>query len=569
MEKRSRFDFSPLVILTLARTYPSLLKVVLEMIQNSLDKQARHIWVNVNQKARNASVQDDGLGVSIEFFEKALLSIGETLKKIGDLGRFGLGLISPVDKCENYTFTSCPRGGNEYVEWTFNQQEIAEKKVDHIPYRARLDLVFGHYQGTKKGIGRVTGVQWRTQARLENITKNRLMTAMSMETLTESIMDNFNQKMKKNQATIIVTYTDHDGNRSQEELHPRDFSGSPLKQERISTKDGGDTTFRLFLARSSQRGSGKVLVGEDRNDFRVPFSSFQKSLPDGLKLSDEAVSALSSGVFEGEILSSRASWHPDRKGFEANDALIGFCAAIDDWFQHTGRQYYQEADHAQRMERLQALAEKSLRKLRALCDTEFGSPIKKLIETFKFGTIGHGHVHYRNGAGITGTRVSGGQTKTGGEGGGSGGSTSTHRKSDTPFVIGGTDGPERQEVKGHSQGLHYFIEPLPQSGKLWEINLERGILIINARHPLWVKCDDAGEKILEKYQDFLLVEALTICSVAVEHPEWLDAATLITETKAGAMAWFFSDGDKVLRQETSKSSLSGMIKSKVIKMAKK
>lgn len=568
MEGRSRFGFAPIVILRLAGTYPSLLKVVLEMIQNSLDKKARHIWVNVNQKTRMAAVQDDGEGVSSEFFELALLSIGNTLKKVTDLGRFGLGLISPTDKCESYTFTSCPKGGDLYVEWTFNQQEIAEKKVDSIPYRPRPDLVFGNYSGHRHGVGKVTGVPWRTQARMEKITKNRLMTAMTMETLCESIMDNYNQKMKKNHAVVIVTYTDHDGNRYQEELHPRDFSGSPLKQERITTRDGGDTMFRLFLARSSQRGSGKVLVGEDNNDFRIPFATFQKSLPDGLKLSDETTAAMLSGVFEGEILSSRATWHPDRKSFVANDALLGFCAAIDDWFQKIGRQFYQEADHVRKVERLQVLAERSLLKLRALCDTEFGSSIKKLIETFRFGTIGKGHSRYSGGAGMPGTRVSG--PRAGGEvkGGTSGAIDPTaHKKGDHPFIVGG-EGKERQEVKGHSQGLHFFIEPLAQSGKLWDIDLEKGILTINSRHPLWVRCDDIGDKALERYQDFLLVEALTICSVAVEHPEWLDIASLVTETKAGAMAWFFTDAEKILRQETSSSSPS-MIKSKVIKMRRK
>src|SRR5437762_1001324 len=90
-------------MLHLSGKYPTLLEVLLETIQNCIDKNSRDIWVTINQKSRNLTIRDDGDGVSGEEFNKALDQIGMTMKKESALGRFGLGLVSPVGKCEKFT----------------------------------------------------------------------------------------------------------------------------------------------------------------------------------------------------------------------------------------------------------------------------------------------------------------------------------------------------------------------------------------------------------------------------------------------------------------------------------
>src|SRR3989344_4996736 len=59
-------------LLKLAGYYPRLLDVLLESVQNCIDKDSQKIMIGVNQKSRQISIRDDGDGVSQTEFEKAL-----------------------------------------------------------------------------------------------------------------------------------------------------------------------------------------------------------------------------------------------------------------------------------------------------------------------------------------------------------------------------------------------------------------------------------------------------------------------------------------------------------------
>lgn len=535
-------------LLSLAATYPKLLKVDLEMVQNALDKGAKNIWVVINQKARSAAVQDDGDGTSPEYFEKALRSVGHSLKKSDKLGRFGLGLISPVDKCEAYTFTSTPKGSNAYVEWTFRATEIKDQERVQIPFRSRTDLWFGAI--SKRGVESVT---WRTRAKLEKIHSNRLMNAMTMESLCESIADMFNQSMKKNKTVVSVTFVDEAGNRSTQEIYPSDFSGISVPVLRITNRLGGDTCFRLFIARMGRNGKGgKVLVGEDRNDFRIPFASFLKSLPEEISLSDQAVQALSSGVFEGEILSSRCQVHRNRLGFEATEALIGFGEAIDDWFKKVGSQHFNAAAEGRRQEKYENLAKRTLMALKALAETPLGQSIRDMVKTFKVGTTGKGHVERpANGPVPPGTAINTKPTGEGGHGGGGG----EHNQPETeivnhiPFVAGGPGGKPRKGVRNNSLGLTLVHEPLPSS-KLWVLDEHQGILSINTRHPSFVLCEEVGERALSRYEDYLIVQAISVHSI--EDQNMQEIALLQVEHSTPMHVWMITQGERLVRAALKK-----------------
>src|SRR3989344_3717360 len=98
-------------LLHLAGMYPTLLEVILELVQNALDKDvnATRIWIAINYQTRYLSVRDNGAGSSINRFNLALASVAEPGRKgEGSLGQFGIGLISPLGKCNRFTFISCP-----------------------------------------------------------------------------------------------------------------------------------------------------------------------------------------------------------------------------------------------------------------------------------------------------------------------------------------------------------------------------------------------------------------------------------------------------------------------------
>lgn len=102
-----------------SKIYPTLMASLKEMIQNGIDQDAKVIFVGINLDNRQVIVADNGSGTSRAGFEKALINIGFSIKEPGKLGEFGLGLVSPLDKCDHYTFSSVPRGSKAGLCWTF------------------------------------------------------------------------------------------------------------------------------------------------------------------------------------------------------------------------------------------------------------------------------------------------------------------------------------------------------------------------------------------------------------------------------------------------------------------
>lgn len=512
-------------ILHLSGKYPTLLEVLLEIIQNCIDKNARDIWVTINQKARNIMVRDDGDGVTKEEFDKALDQIGMTLKKESALGRFGLGLISPVGKCEKFTFVSTPRGDpHSYIEWTFRTEDIKEQKEVHIPLRTRPDLWFGDYHG--RG---TTGVNWRTEVKLEKYIKDRFLSKVTMESLCEGIITKYNEAMKRRKVVVHVTVTTETGERQHQDVYPKDFEGQKLPEMVLADKNAGDTHFRLFLARKTAKGpAGKVRVGEVNNDFRISFAQFSRSLPEGCKLSDEAVHAFTSGIFEGDILTSRAKFHSNRRGFEVNDALIGFAAAIDSWFIKHGLDPFMDAQETKQAERYQSLGLRSLKVLEAIVNSPVGEHLMKVINSFRRGTIGPGHVE-KPGNETPYTALSAEGTHSGSAGSGESprakNEPKTEHEGHHPYTVIGPRGQRRIIVRSGSLGIQLVHETL-EGNRLYELNTETGLLHMNVRHPLWLQCEENGEKTIMRFQEYLMLQALAIEAVP---EEWREYARLAVE----------------------------------------
>jgi hypothetical protein len=526
-------------LLRIAGTYPTLLEVILEQVQNCIDKDAKNIWITLNQKTNHLATRDDGDGVTIEEFDKALKSVGKTIKKGDKLGRFGLGLVAPIGKCKVYCFTSTPRENpDKYIEWTFTTEGLENMEDVRIPWKSLPNLRFGvNYTG--KGI---SGVGWRTEARLEGITTDRFVSKVTMEMLCEGILSKYNQAMKKKGVKAIVTITSLDGARETSEIKATDFTGTPLPERIIRNEEGGDTVFRMFLTRKSRTSkSGKIFVGEVDNDFRISFPMFIRSLPAGIEFPEETVRALLSGFFEGEILSSRAKIHSSRRGFEINDSLLGLALAIQCWFEEIGSDHFIEAKEQRREERYQALGIRSMRVIEALSQDKFGKTILSVIQSFEKGTIGSQHFEKKGSeSDRTGIAVS-----YGGTSGQKTGVTPARSKPEIehvghkPFVVIGPRGHHRRIVRSNSLGLNLAHEAMP-GNKLWELEEATGTLILNVRHPLWVECEERSDMVLMKFQEFLIIGALT----AQAMPEdWREIAKTQVEESTPPYVFALLNGD--------------------------
>src|SRR3989344_771476 len=277
-------------LLKLAGYYPRILDVLLESVQNCIDKDAQLIMIGINQKSRQISIRDDGEGVSQHEFEKALTSVSSSIKKKDKLGRFGLGLVSPLGKCEKFSVTSTPkRDPRGYLEWSSVTDDLrGQDKIAGIPMRTRPDLQFSRGEGhNARG---TTNVPWRTEVRMEHYTQDRQINRVTIQSLREGIVDRFGPSMRRKKTLVVITITNENGDRNTQEIRAKEFEGTKLQDVEILERDSGRTKFSLYLAKKTDKGRrGKVLIGEASNDFRLDFGTFNRSLPDVCQISDDVV----------------------------------------------------------------------------------------------------------------------------------------------------------------------------------------------------------------------------------------------------------------------------------------
>jgi len=525
-------------IIQLATKYPTLLTVIYEQVQNALDKKADHISVLVDFGSRKIITFDNGEGTGVGEFNKALLSIGQSIKALGSMGRFGLGLISPLGKCASYDFTSCSASrNNSYKTWSFVTADIKKQKRNiTIPLVERKDLRFGR---KKKNVRKSGGfVWWRTQIHIKKFTKDKLLSNINMISLIEGITDRFSDPMRKLNTSIDIKIVS--ANKSVEEkkgIKAKRFTGKKIPIVVIKNKDGGETTFELFLSPKTTDGyKGRLRFGEKGDQYRFSLSGFTRSAA-GI-LPDNVVAVLRSGFFEGGIFSEKACLTASRKSFAVNDAFMGFCCAIEEWFNDYGSDYVKQYTEKSLDKRYQDLGIKSLKTIEKLLkDKVYGRNLESVLKHFKNGTIGEGHYldpdkddpssekkkkkATRGGAGKKRAAV-------GAKVGGNKGPRKLpvkKLKDHNPFVVSGPGGKNRRLIKSDSLGVQLSHEAMPNSDNLWDIDYATGTIYFNIRHPLWVKCDK-DDRTLLRLQEYITIQALCLCD---QPPEWRERFRLLSD----------------------------------------
>lgn len=533
-------------LMKLAATYPTLSEVVEEQIQNALDSGATNIQVRLNQKTRHIAIRDNGRGASTEKFNQALHSVGKTIKKSTDLGQFGLGLISPLGKCEYSTFTSCPNPNtNGFREWTFKTADLKKQKRDvELPVKDRVELIFSPEQ-TGKRSGAV--VWWRTEVAIFKYTTDKYLSAITLQGLADSILDKYTEKMSKLGTTIRITFIDKKGKESETVVKATSFAGKRIPEHVEHEPDSGDVIFRMYVAKKRDRERGRVNIrfGVIGNDFRFNFSNFARSTAREL-LNEEILDAMRSGILEGEILGQRVQLTEKRTCFRQSDALVGFCICIQNWFENVGKDYFDIVKQERQEQRYQDLGVEALSRLEKML---LGDPnTSHLLETIKSG-VQTGNIDDKRRA-LPGSRVGTDKdpsltSKVGGgkKSNGSSGEADPHKRHNadaTPFTVKGPSGKQRKIVKGNNTGLTFVHDDLGASSKLWEFDIENGILYFNITHPNWVQCDKRDWMIVSLMEN-IAFQALALHSMPDKDFHMVQRQCLDTYTDA-LVAWISSGG---------------------------
>src|SRR3989344_3462130 len=509
----SPMTYQPGVILikTINDSYGTIVEMILELVQNGIDANARHVAVFVNKKSRNITVADDGDGVSKEKYERALQSVLQTMKTRDKFGQFGMGMLSPLAKCEWHKLTSCPKDGQTYLEWTFNTEEI--RKQDHyplkIPYRPRDDL---RYETDPRGFPKgVTKVQYRTLVEVHKYTDDKFKSRVpSADGLFDEIVKNYREKMLENSIKLSVTITSEKGDIDKKEGCAEPYTGKRLPEVKLYNGDCGTSYFHLYLARKNEKGKyiGQgVSMGEADNAYRFEFRSFARSVA-GL-LSSTVVEALNSGVFEGNILTERTKLHSNRRSFEQGDALTGLCQTIETWYEQVGKEYYEAAIESRDEEHYKGLVEDLKRTLEDLMknDPKYAEMFKRVKDGVRNKTL------KPDKDGVLKPDIEG----------------TVDRKLPKPQPVVEPEpdddpGPEpqpgqapkvvkkpprkRASVKSDKLGLEFrHGELYDDPPKLWLY--EPGVLTFNILHDRWMACEGSTRR-EKQLQEWIAIQVLTI-----------------------------------------------------------
>jgi len=467
-----------------ADQYRTLMEAILEAIQNGLDARAAKINININQKARNVFIQDDGDGASKEHMDRCLANIAKSQKDRGKLGQFGIGVVASFGKCRRFSFMSQARGSTLMNRWVFDCA-ILKKATSRTS--TPCAQVTGHSQW------------WNSELCIEDYTANQLKSAINFDQFCTAIYDRYGATMLRHRTTIHVRLTAPDGTYQEAPLPPMNFTGSPLPVQTYDSDVCGKTTVRMYVVKravgeKAQKKSQGVRA-MDSTGYTLPLS--ERVFPAGL-LKKKDADLFRSGHFEGEIIfSDKVQLDASRKFFQENDAVMEAVIHIERWLDDHGRRLVKQIEDEATSARYRRLGTQSLLVIDRFLKDKRNLKLATLIRSFKWGHQGAGHVpnlSKKDG------EINGKATQGGGKKLPSGIGTvpkdkakdkkrskPKERPNHRPMVVADPDGNPRVHAKHDSTGLILSYE---QGGSdLWKLDKVYGIIRINIAHPTWVAHD--------------------------------------------------------------------------------
>jgi ribonuclease PH len=470
-----------------ANTYPTLALMLTEATQNAIDAGAEKVFIGIDFRTGEIIVLDDGTGVTREKFREALKSVGKGIKKPGSLGRFGLGLISPLNKCQYFTFASHPVGQRTGNVWRFEGEvirqmheggQIPREEVETLPL---LPEQFVQVAGQLYA-------RWRTIVHMVGVSEDKIEDFADLDDLEGDIRTKLSIGMIQKNTVVHVMLIDKDGGVEHREINPIRFTGQKLEVFTHHEKGCGTVTFELHRApKSGGVRRGIVLIRRSDDNYPIPWRDFYLQALGSRKLPHvkAAFDALGSGHFEGVIHAENIVLDERRTCFAKGPVLTSLYVAIFAWYLAVGQKLYESEQEAQRDRRYQDLGTLSLKHMEEqFRDNPVFAPLVRRLQALMPAETSH-------------AKPDDGRPRPGDP------RASRPRPQDQPPGSGTprkrvmAEPPQPRErhprdTAPQGIGLKYEYEMLPQSNRLWEF--EGVVLKFNIRHPIWVKLDETDGK---------------------------------------------------------------------------
>jgi hypothetical protein len=194
---------------------------------------------------------------------------------------------------------------------------------------------------------------------------------------------------------------------------------------------------------------------------------------------------------------------------------MGFCTAIETWFQKHGAKHLEDVKEARRDQRYQELGLQSLREIEVMLRNPAFADIRSVLDSFKIGSVGSGHAP-RSKDNVVGVQDEPAVSTQGATPKGTSDGSAPDRSNaiddnpeHQPYTVAGPRGKQRTLVKRDSVGLQFSYIAMDGSDRLWELDTRQGVLHFNVNHPIWVACDISDRKV-RQLQETVAIYALML-----------------------------------------------------------
>ncbi|HVI69387.1 MAG TPA: ATP-binding protein [Magnetospirillaceae bacterium] len=479
-------------------------------MQNAIDAEAKQILVFVDQQQRTVFMLDNGKGVVEDKFNKGIRTVGQTMKSKSKLGRYGIGAISPFNKCEVFYFIS--KGDQRgYVCWPFEAAKIRKAttslKVQPVllkeppPMPTLLDTAIDDYLPTGK---------WQTMLIMERVTEDKAIGLINMDEFEEKILGALGPRMQQLGVTCRIVVIREDGKTDERDIKPRSYAGTPLGTFELEGNLCGNVTLELYrtpLLPGRKTREGSIGVSEAEVIYPVPWANVrQQALMSAWVKEYKAdlmpmIDAFSRGIVEGLVLVDNITLHPERNKFVFGDHMVDLLTVLAAWYDTDGHELFQEEELEERDQHQRRLVMEVLGDVGEWANAggEWRNMLDEIRTTITFGRVGEGHTDFaggelenklttRSGKGGAGKQRNPSEPKERGPARGPRGANQ-----ETPTGVMGA-GRRRSKVRDNSTGLWIDVVDFTLGTQLFSFDRETGELLFNSGNELWSELYGARER---------------------------------------------------------------------------
>jgi hypothetical protein len=486
--------------------------VVAALVQNALDKKAKHSYIIVNAKQGTLYAWDDGLGASLEEIKQVWSNVGLSIKltdptQIGEKGLdklASLSIVSPKNGEMTWITRPLEIKGSRYTKIHLKKGSLLQNAAPELPFEI-LPMGFGY--GEQKGVG----FKPTTCVELINVLPGSLKELSNVEEIAETIGERFARTINLAGALVRIIYRAKDGTEKVVDAKPQEFPGRPQKPF-IVKSEFGYVEFRLYSTIKAIRFPRINVDHRGKDKFHL------RCLQD---LWRDVEATLGSGHFQGNIATNFCELKSNRKGFVPNEELEAFAEVVRAYVAENCPIYLEAIRDRSRSERHAEIIRAVVSELdeffkgrpdlqlntvfKGLVSGSHGrseqapsSPEKMRLRAPSFGEAKEFVTLKKEREKEKRKRKAAAPGKKGEYEG------ATHSSVEHPL------GYQRHEVKSEFGITVKTTVSDDTTGHGWHTRFENGIIYFNVEHPDWNTAENAGVKKLRHYIQYHLCKELAM-----------------------------------------------------------